>query len=83
MNVGNSGNAFATCAGLKASASRSRYVRRDGDRKPLEKKLKDVYGADQEPKSDAELRELARNIERGVPVATPVFTAPDTISARC
>jgi DNA-directed RNA polymerase subunit beta len=47
---------------------------RDGDRKPLDKKLRDVYGADQElPKSDAELRELAHNIEKGVPVATPVF----------
>jgi DNA-directed RNA polymerase subunit beta len=47
---------------------------RDGDRKPFEKKLRDVYGAGVElPKETAELRELAHNIEKGVPVATPVF----------
>ncbi|NWG53828.1 MAG: DNA-directed RNA polymerase subunit beta [Hydrogenophilaceae bacterium] len=63
------------CAGL------GRQVRdaldafhRDGDKKGLRAKLKEVYGADQElPSADAEISELASNITKGVPVATPVF----------
>jgi DNA-directed RNA polymerase subunit beta len=47
---------------------------RDGDRKPLEKTLHDVYGGDQEvPKNIEDVKELAQNIVKGVPVATPVF----------
>jgi len=47
---------------------------RDGDRKPLDRKLRDIYGEKQEfPKDDDELKELAHNIERGIPIATPVF----------
>jgi DNA-directed RNA polymerase subunit beta len=63
------------CAGLGKQVREALDVfERDGDRKPLEKKLKDVYGPDQElPKTNEELRELAHNIEKGVPVATPVF----------
>jgi DNA-directed RNA polymerase subunit beta len=49
-------------------------LERDGDRKALEQKLKDFYGPkEQLPKDVEELKELARNIENGVPVATPVF----------
>jgi len=63
------------CAGL------GRQVRdaldayqRDGDKKGLKSTLKDVYGSDQElPASDDEMAELAANITKGVPVATPVF----------
>jgi DNA-directed RNA polymerase subunit beta len=53
---------------------------RDGDKKPLMGKLKEVYGADGElPKSDDEIKELAGNLEKGVPIATPVFDgAKDT-----
>ncbi|MEO1013657.1 MAG: DNA-directed RNA polymerase subunit beta [Pseudomonadota bacterium] len=37
-------------------------------------KFKDVYGEDQAlPRSNEELKELAQNLERGVPAATPVF----------
>ena len=37
-------------------------------------KLRDVYGPDQElPESDEELKELGKNLFKGVPIATPVF----------
>ena len=36
--------------------------------------LRRIYGADQElPESDEEIIDLARNLEKGVPIATPVF----------
>ncbi|MGE3303286.1 MAG: DNA-directed RNA polymerase subunit beta [Hyphomonadaceae bacterium] len=45
-----------------------------GDKKPLQRKLKEVYGEDSEiPVDDKELLELAHNIQGGVPIATPVF----------
>jgi DNA-directed RNA polymerase subunit beta len=63
------------CAGLgrQVRAALEAY-QRDGDRKPLEKTLHDVYGGDQEvPKNIEDVKELAQNIVKGVPVATPVF----------
>ncbi|WP_332770334.1 DNA-directed RNA polymerase subunit beta [Phenylobacterium sp.] len=45
-----------------------------GQRKALIEWLQDIYGKDQElPDSDEELVELARNLSKGVPFATPVF----------
>ncbi len=62
------------CAGLGRQVRIALDVlERDGDRKPLDKKLKEIYGNDELPKTTEELRELAHNIEKGVPVATPVF----------
>jgi DNA-directed RNA polymerase subunit beta len=53
---------------------------RDGEKKGLSAKLKDIYGADAElPKSIEETVELAENLEKGIPIATPVFDgAKDT-----
>jgi DNA-directed RNA polymerase subunit beta len=45
-----------------------------GQRQALIDHLKGVYGPDQElPETDEELVELARNLSKGVPFATPVF----------
>ena len=45
-----------------------------GQKKALIDHLQTVYGKDQElPDSEEELIELARNLSRGVPIATPVF----------
>jgi DNA-directed RNA polymerase subunit beta len=45
-----------------------------GQRKALVEYLKGTYGEDQElPDSDEELIELARNLSKGIPFATPVF----------
>jgi len=47
---------------------------RDGEKKGLTQKLKDIYGADAElPKTIEETVELAGNLEKGIPIATPVF----------
>jgi DNA-directed RNA polymerase subunit beta len=44
------------------------------DKKALSKRVKDVYGDGIDaPTDEAELLELAHNIQKGVPVATPVF----------
>ncbi len=63
------------CAGLGRQIRQAlEAFERDGDKKPLVKKLKEAYGADQElPDTDRELLELGHNLERGVPIATPVF----------
>jgi DNA-directed RNA polymerase subunit beta len=62
------------CAGIGSQVREAlESFERDGDRKVLEKKLKEVYEEEELPKTPEELRELARNIEKGVPVATPVF----------
>ncbi|HXI87592.1 MAG TPA: DNA-directed RNA polymerase subunit beta [Parvularculaceae bacterium] len=43
-------------------------------REDLVGRIKDIYGDDQSlPRSNEELKELASNLSRGVPVATPVF----------
>jgi DNA-directed RNA polymerase subunit beta len=45
-----------------------------GQRQALIDRLQDIYGKDQElPDSDDELLELAKNLGKGVPIATPVF----------
>jgi DNA-directed RNA polymerase subunit beta len=45
-----------------------------GQRKALVEYLQDAYGKDEElPESDEELLELARNLSKGIPFATPVF----------
>jgi len=45
-----------------------------GQRAALVEWLEDIYGKDQElPESDEDLVELARNLSKGVPFATPVF----------
>ncbi|HWD66582.1 MAG TPA: DNA-directed RNA polymerase subunit beta [Caulobacteraceae bacterium] len=45
-----------------------------GEKKALVKRLEDIYGKDQHlPNDDAELAELATNLSKGVPIATPVF----------
>jgi len=45
-----------------------------GQRKMLIDYLKETYGPDEElPESDEELVELARNLSKGIPFATPVF----------
>jgi DNA-directed RNA polymerase subunit beta len=45
-----------------------------GQRKALVEWLVDIYGPEQElPETDEELVELARNLSKGVPFATPVF----------
>ena len=47
---------------------------RSGKKDDYIQQLKHVYGEDQElPKSDDELLDLGRNLEHGVPIATPVF----------
>jgi DNA-directed RNA polymerase subunit beta len=45
-----------------------------GQRQALIDRLVEIYGPDQElPETDEELLELARNLGKGVPIATPVF----------
>ncbi|MEQ8731535.1 DNA-directed RNA polymerase subunit beta, partial [Roseitalea porphyridii] len=45
-----------------------------GTREDLVAGIKDIYGPDQVlPRSNEELKELATNLQRGVPIATPVF----------
>ncbi len=45
-----------------------------GQRKALIDRLREIYGPDEElPDTDEELIELARNLAKGVPMATPVF----------
>jgi DNA-directed RNA polymerase subunit beta len=63
------------CAGLgRQVATALEAYERGADKRGLRSKLKEVYGSEQElPSSDEEMRELARNIVNGVPVATPVF----------
>jgi DNA-directed RNA polymerase subunit beta len=65
------------CSGLgkQISAAVNTYMKQ-GDAKPLRDKLTDIYGADDATISglnDAELASMAKNLRRGVPIATPVF----------
>ena len=77
MNVG---QIFETHLGW-ASAGMGRQIgdlldawQAGGQRKALVDHLTKVYGKDQElPDSDEDLLELARNLRKGVPIATPVF----------
>jgi DNA-directed RNA polymerase subunit beta len=67
------------CAGIgkMINAALTEY-RHSKDIKPLTKALRDAYGEEEElPKSAEELEELASNLTKGVPVATPVFDGAD------
>ena len=77
MNVG---QIFEThlgwaCAGLGRQITRLlEDWQAGGQRAALIERLRDIYGPDQElPDSDEDLVELARNLGKGVPIATPVF----------
>ncbi|MBL8552006.1 MAG: DNA-directed RNA polymerase subunit beta [Hyphomonadaceae bacterium] len=63
------------CAGLGRRVRDALEVyEREGDKKGLMKQLKEVYGPEQElPSGDEEIKELAQNISKGLPMATPVF----------
>jgi DNA-directed RNA polymerase subunit beta len=77
MNVG---QIFETHLGW-ASAGLGRQIsalleawQHGGQRAELTNRLREIYGPDQElPDTDEELVELARNLGKGVPFATPVF----------
>ncbi|WP_158914988.1 DNA-directed RNA polymerase subunit beta [Caulobacter sp. S45] len=77
MNVG---QIFETHLGW-ASAGLGRQITKlmeawqnGGQRAALVEKLTDIYGPDVPlPETDEELVELARNLGKGVPIATPVF----------
>jgi DNA-directed RNA polymerase subunit beta len=77
MNVG---QIFEThlgwaCAGMgKQIAALLEAWQNGGQKKALVDRLKEIYGPDVPlPKDEDELIELARNLEKGVPIATPVF----------
>jgi DNA-directed RNA polymerase subunit beta len=77
MNVG---QIFEThlgwaCAGVGRQISQMLEDWQNGGQKQaLIEHLQSVYGKDQElPDSEEELIELAKNLSRGVPIATPVF----------
>ena len=67
------------CAGIgKMIDAALKEYRHTHDGKPLQKALRDAYGEDEElPKSMDELEELASNLTKGVPIATPVFDGAD------
>jgi DNA-directed RNA polymerase subunit beta len=67
------------CAGIgKMIEAALREYRHDHDGKALQKSLRDAYGEDEElPKTNDELEELASNLVKGVPIATPVFDGAD------
>jgi DNA-directed RNA polymerase subunit beta len=77
MNVG---QIFEThlgwaCAGLgKQIANLLEAWQRGGQKQALQDRLREIYGPDQAlPDEEEELVELARNLSKGVPIATPVF----------
>jgi DNA-directed RNA polymerase subunit beta len=77
MNVG---QIFETHLGWAAAglgrqiAALAEAWQQGGQRAALVTRLKEIYGDDQElPDSDEDLVELARNLAKGVPFATPVF----------
>ncbi len=63
------------CAGAgKMIDEALKAYKRSGDMSPLRLTLEETYGADAElPKKNYELEELAGNLVKGVPIATPVF----------
>jgi DNA-directed RNA polymerase subunit beta len=78
MNVG---QIFEThlgwaCAGLGRQIGELLEAWRLGEKQKADLigRLRDIYGPDQElPDDDEELIELAQNLSKGVPIATPVF----------
>ena len=67
------------CAGIgKMIDAALKEYRHSHDGKILTKALRDAYGEDEElPKTMEGLEELASNLTKGVPVATPVFDGAD------
>ena len=67
------------CAGIgKMIDAALKEYRHDHDGKALQKSLREAYGEDEElPKTNEELEELASNLVKGVPIATPVFDGAD------
>ncbi len=67
------------CNGIgKMINSALEAYRHSKDGKALQKALRDAYGEDEElPKSNDEMEELASNLTKGVPIATPVFDGAD------
>jgi DNA-directed RNA polymerase subunit beta len=65
------------CAGLGKQVSEAvNLYLRSGDSKPMRAKLNDIYGADDATingLNDDDLASMAKNLKRGVPIATPVF----------
>jgi len=78
MNVG---QIFEThlgwaCAGLGRQIGEllEAWLLGEKQKADLIRRLRDIYGPDQElPDDDEELMELAKNLSKGVPIATPVF----------
>jgi DNA-directed RNA polymerase subunit beta len=64
------------CAGLgkQISDAVNTYLK-SGDAKPLRTKMEDIYGKDPQVTqlTDSDLAATAKNLARGVPIATPVF----------
>ena len=64
------------CAGLgkQISDAVNTYMK-SGDAKPLRMKMEDIYGQDPQVTqlTDSDLAATAKNLARGVPIATPVF----------
>jgi DNA-directed RNA polymerase subunit beta len=67
------------CAGIgKLIDTALEAYRRNNDSKALGATLRECYGPNTElPRSAAELEELASNLTKGVPIATPVFDGAD------
>ena len=67
------------CAGIgKMIDAALKEYRHSHDGKVLTKALRDAYGEEEElPKTMEELEELASNLTKGIPVATPVFDGAD------
>ena len=67
------------CAGIGKMINEAlKEYRHSHDGKLLQKALRDAYGEGEElPKSIEEMEELASNLTKGVPVATPVFDGAD------
>jgi DNA-directed RNA polymerase subunit beta len=64
------------CRGLGAQigAILERWDAGESSREEITARLKEIYGEDQVlPRSNEELKELAGNLVRGIPVGTPVF----------
>jgi len=68
------------CRGLGAQigAILERWDAGESLREEITARLKEIYGEDQVlPRSNEELKELAGNLVRGIPIATPVFDGAD------
>jgi DNA-directed RNA polymerase subunit beta len=62
------------CAGMgKLIDNALQAYRRDGDMAPLKLSLENAYDDIELPRKNSELEELAGNLVKGVPIATPVF----------